>query len=399
MENSELISKALDYIRQSASNSDLTVENVACNAGFSTDYFGKIFLAHTGFTVMEYARFVKLRQASKLLATTDKDILDIALTCGYESHEAFTRAFKKQYDQTPREYREKMRNTTMYYGDIYPSTIGNRLMHKYPQFKLQNRDEAIDYLLEKDAIRWGHEAVTIRVNGSTILCENDSLENGFISATEWGNDGFELMIFTESTDQIVKYLQLFSNENCTKVFCSTENEDTIRTVLNNRGFDYHSIQTIPCKVCRNLQDRVGVPQNVSLREVIASDWNELQDWAIRSGYNGNWMSAIHSELFRERTPRSPVFGVYRNDVLIGLAFGGFQETHAFVVNNCVYTALSPGEDESIYRYVFQFMTNEALKRGAVPFDDIQYQGSEAACGAFDSAQMGYETMYNRYVIK
>ena len=97
MENSELITKALKYIKSENKNSEITIEDVAAHAGFSTDYFNRVFFAHTGFNVMEYVRFSRMKKATHLLRTTDKDVLDIALDCGYEAHESFTRAFKKQY--------------------------------------------------------------------------------------------------------------------------------------------------------------------------------------------------------------------------------------------------------------------------------------------------------------
>ena len=60
MENSELISKAINYIKTENSKSNITIEDVATQAGFSTDYFNRIFFAHTGFSIMEYVRFNRL---------------------------------------------------------------------------------------------------------------------------------------------------------------------------------------------------------------------------------------------------------------------------------------------------------------------------------------------------
>ena len=43
MENSELITKALNYIKSENKKSDITIDDVATHAGFSTDYFNRIF--------------------------------------------------------------------------------------------------------------------------------------------------------------------------------------------------------------------------------------------------------------------------------------------------------------------------------------------------------------------
>ena len=78
MENSELITKALNYIKSQNKKSDITIEDVANHAGFSTDYFNRVFFAHTGFNIMEYVRFSRLKKAAHLLRGTNNDILDIA---------------------------------------------------------------------------------------------------------------------------------------------------------------------------------------------------------------------------------------------------------------------------------------------------------------------------------
>ena len=95
MENTELISKAIHYAKKNFNNTDMSVENVADFAGFSIDYFNRIFLAHTGFTVMSYVNYMRIKKAVELLRTTDKTVLDIALEVGYDSHEGFIKAFKK----------------------------------------------------------------------------------------------------------------------------------------------------------------------------------------------------------------------------------------------------------------------------------------------------------------
>ncbi len=94
-EISVLIYHALEYVRTNLKNPKISVEDVAFHAGFTTNYFNQVFAAHTGFSVMEYIRFERLRKAAGQVQATDKDILDIALDNGYETHEGFTRSFKQ----------------------------------------------------------------------------------------------------------------------------------------------------------------------------------------------------------------------------------------------------------------------------------------------------------------
>ena len=72
-----------------------------------------LFLSYTGFTVMAYVNYIRLKKATYLLRCTDKSILDIALEIGYDSHEGFIKSFKKNYEMSPSEYRNKNKNQIM----------------------------------------------------------------------------------------------------------------------------------------------------------------------------------------------------------------------------------------------------------------------------------------------
>ncbi|WP_255298470.1 AraC family transcriptional regulator [Brevibacillus dissolubilis] len=54
---------------------------------------------------MDYIRKRRLSQAAQELVESDQKIMEIALTYGFSSHEAFDRAFKKMFGITPRQYR------------------------------------------------------------------------------------------------------------------------------------------------------------------------------------------------------------------------------------------------------------------------------------------------------
>src|SRR5208283_3428040 len=63
----------------------------------------------TGHSVMQYVRGRRLNAAAHRLANGAPDILDLALETGYESHEAFSRAFRAQFGATPEMVRRKAR--------------------------------------------------------------------------------------------------------------------------------------------------------------------------------------------------------------------------------------------------------------------------------------------------
>lgn len=62
MEDNKLIFNAVEYVKKNASSTEISVGEVASNAGFSDDYFNKIFLAHTGFTIMAYINYIRLKR-------------------------------------------------------------------------------------------------------------------------------------------------------------------------------------------------------------------------------------------------------------------------------------------------------------------------------------------------
>ena len=89
---------------------DLTVEALSAVAAFSKFHFHRQFSELFGVGVHRYVQLLRLKRASYQLAFRNSDrIIDIALASGYESHEAFSRAFKKTVGQTPSEFREQPR--------------------------------------------------------------------------------------------------------------------------------------------------------------------------------------------------------------------------------------------------------------------------------------------------
>ncbi len=98
--------KALWFI-ETHLNGDASLEAVAASAGVSRFHLSRAFAATTGSTLVRYVRARRLSEAAKRLAAGAPDILDIALSLGYGSHEAFTRAFRQHFGVTPDQFRSK----------------------------------------------------------------------------------------------------------------------------------------------------------------------------------------------------------------------------------------------------------------------------------------------------
>lgn len=78
-----------------------TLHNLSAIAWFSPFHFHRIFKAFVGETLGEYIRCVRLVRACHALIHTHKQVTEIALSAGYETPAAFTKAFRKLYGVNP----------------------------------------------------------------------------------------------------------------------------------------------------------------------------------------------------------------------------------------------------------------------------------------------------------
>jgi AraC family transcriptional regulator len=84
----------------------LTLEQVAAHAGLSPYHFSRLFTARMGRSVMAHVRGRRLvRGARRLCDEPDLKLVELALDCGFESQEAFTRAFKRVFGVSPGRFR------------------------------------------------------------------------------------------------------------------------------------------------------------------------------------------------------------------------------------------------------------------------------------------------------
>lgn len=86
----------------------LDVERLSRVANFSKFHFHRQFSIYAGIGVSAYVRMVRLRHASHRLALCKQErIIDIALDVGFESPEAFSRAFRQVFGQSPSQFRKQ----------------------------------------------------------------------------------------------------------------------------------------------------------------------------------------------------------------------------------------------------------------------------------------------------
>jgi AraC family transcriptional regulator len=105
MEWSERVNAAIDYIEANLAG-EIDFNEAAKKACCSTFHFQRIFFAVNGLTPVEYARRRKLTLAATEISSGSSKVIDVAIKYGYDSPDAFTRAFRNLHGVTPQAARE-----------------------------------------------------------------------------------------------------------------------------------------------------------------------------------------------------------------------------------------------------------------------------------------------------
>jgi AraC family transcriptional regulator len=87
---------------------DHRLEDLAALAHFSPFHFHRIYQSVTGETVAATIRRVRLAQAAQRVGRGGRPITEVALDAGYDSPQAFTRAFRQFTGESPRGFQRKL---------------------------------------------------------------------------------------------------------------------------------------------------------------------------------------------------------------------------------------------------------------------------------------------------
>ncbi|MCU0122804.1 AraC family transcriptional regulator [Pseudomonas vlassakiae] len=81
---------------------DLSVNALSRIANFSAYHFHRQFSAYIGIPVSRYVQLLRLRRAAhQLVASPATPVLEVSFAAGFESPEAFSRAFKRAFGRAP----------------------------------------------------------------------------------------------------------------------------------------------------------------------------------------------------------------------------------------------------------------------------------------------------------
>jgi AraC family transcriptional regulator len=100
------IQKVMTFIEEHL-DEELSLKQLSDIACLSKFHFHRLFGAYTGMSLLQFTRWLRLKRAAhQLVIDKDQTILNIAIDAGFESHEAFSRVFKKTCGLSPKEFRQ-----------------------------------------------------------------------------------------------------------------------------------------------------------------------------------------------------------------------------------------------------------------------------------------------------
>jgi AraC family transcriptional regulator len=101
----ERIVRAWQFLEENL-DEDLHLDRLAEVAGFSPFHFHRIFRGMTGESPQACVRRLRLERAGRALRASERNVIDIALQAGFDSHEGFDRAFRRQFGTSPSDFRD-----------------------------------------------------------------------------------------------------------------------------------------------------------------------------------------------------------------------------------------------------------------------------------------------------
>jgi AraC family transcriptional regulator len=134
-DHKERLNRVLVYIQENI-DQPLSLETLANIACLSPFHFHRIFTAYVGERLSEHIRRIRLERAALKLCNTDEPITSIALSAGFETPAAFSKAFGQHFKKSPSDFRslknKKVSSTTSL---INSDKQGKEVKTMHPQIR------------------------------------------------------------------------------------------------------------------------------------------------------------------------------------------------------------------------------------------------------------------------
>ncbi|MBE6711916.1 MAG: AraC family transcriptional regulator [Ruminococcaceae bacterium] len=99
------VSNAVAFISEHYGDKELSVESLAATAFLNTNYFSKLFTAHTGISPGRFISKTRMEKAKKLLTFTQLSVAGVAIAVGFSDPLYFSRSFRRYTGLSPSQFR------------------------------------------------------------------------------------------------------------------------------------------------------------------------------------------------------------------------------------------------------------------------------------------------------
>ena len=281
MEWMERMNKALDYLEKNMAD-EISFEEAARLAACSSYHFQRMFSFITNIPLAEYVRRRRLTLAAQEIRNSPVKVIDIAIKYGYDSPDAFTRAFQKLHGVTPSAARE-------------PGVI----LKAYPRISLYltlKGDREMEYkVIEREGLKvFGKSINTTQVDGKCFkdakdfldACHADGLHEK-IRLTAGYNSRKE-----PHTKQVFQVLHSFR-----------PNGDFIYMIAAEYPKDGHvqkdfEVLEIPKGTWAVFCDRCSLNEAIGLK--VGEIWRRMPEWLEATGYEFTDQPAFEIPYYTEK---------------------------------------------------------------------------------------------------
>ena len=103
-----LVNSVIEYLSENVGGR-VTIDDICRRLNYTRSYIFRQFKKVTGQSIMAYFTSLKIKEAKRLLRTTDASVTEIAATLSFDTPNYFTKTFKRITGSTPLQYRKMRR--------------------------------------------------------------------------------------------------------------------------------------------------------------------------------------------------------------------------------------------------------------------------------------------------
>ncbi len=110
-QETDIVSRVEQILTRQYTDCGLAVQDVACELGYTNAYLCASYKKSCGKTVNQRLTELRLNHAKKLLSQSERKLYEVARAVGYSDGKYFAKLFTRETGLTPKEYREKHRES------------------------------------------------------------------------------------------------------------------------------------------------------------------------------------------------------------------------------------------------------------------------------------------------